>query len=298
MGSKIKGKDQIIFEVIGYILVFLFALACVIPFYLIIMGSFTKESTIVTTGYKLWLTTKDFSTEAYAMAFKSPQTILKAYGVTIFVTVVGTVLSIFLTTMTGYVLARKDFPWKNGFSFFFFFTTLFNGGLVPYYLLCTTYLGFTNRIYSLILPGMFSVWNMIIAKSFMKGIPFEMVEAAKIDGAGDFCIYYKVILPMAKPLVATITLFVALAYWNDWYNCMLFMSTGEHWNLQYTLQNILNSSEALKRIAVLTGMQVGQLPSEGLKLAMTVIATGPIVLLYPFLQKYFVKGLTLGAVKG
>ena len=298
MGSKIKGKDQIIFEVIGYILVFLFALACVIPFYLIIMGSFTKESTIVTTGYKLWLTTKDFSTEAYAMAFKSPQTILKAYGVTIFVTVVGTVLSIFLTTMTGYVLARKDFPWKNGISFFFFFTTLFNGGLVPYYLLCTTYLGFTNRIYSLILPGMFSVWNMIIAKSFMKGIPFEMVEAAKIDGAGDFCIYYKVILPMAKPLVATITLFVALAYWNDWYNCMLFMSTGEHWNLQYTLQNILNSSEALKRIAVLTGMQVGQLPSEGLKLAMTVIATGPIVLLYPFLQKYFVKGLTLGAVKG
>lgn len=298
MGSKIKGMDQIIFEVIGYILVFLFALACVIPFYLIIMGSFTKESTIVTTGYKLWLTAKDFSSEAYAMAFKNPQTILKAYGVTIFVTVVGTVLSIFLTTMTGYVLARKDFPWKNGFSFFFFFTTLFNGGLVPYYLLCTTYLGFTNRIYSLILPGMFSVWNMIIAKSFMKGIPFEMVEAAKIDGAGDFCIYYKVILPMAKPLVATITLFVALAYWNDWYNCMLFMSTGEHWNLQYTLQNILNSSEALKRIAVLTGMQVGQLPSEGLKLAMTVIATGPIVLLYPFLQKYFVKGLTLGAVKG
>ena len=278
MGSKIKGKDQIIFEVIGYILVFLFALACVIPFYLIIMGSFTKESTIVTTGYKLWLTAKDFSTEAYAMAFKSPQTILKAYGVTIFVTVVGTVSSIFLTTMTGYVLARRDFPWKNCFSFFFFFTTLFNGGLVPYYLLCTTYLGFTNRIYSLILPGMFSVWNMIIA--------------------GDFCIYYKVILPMAKPLVATITLFVALAYWNDWYNCMLFMSTGEHWNLQYTLQNILNSSEALKRIAVLTGMQVGQLPSEGLKLAMTVIATGPIVLLYPFLQKYFVKGLTLGAVKG
>lgn len=299
MVSKVrKGKDQIAFEIIGYLLVFLFALACAIPFYLIIVGSFTNESTIVTTGYKLWLSKGDFSTDAYAMAFKNPQTILSAYGITIFVTVVGTVLSIFITTMTGYVLARRDFPWRNGFSFFFFFTTLFNGGLVPYYLMCTTYLGFTNRIYSLILPGMFSVWNMIIAKSFMKGIPFEMVEAAKIDGAGDFSIYYKVILPMAKPLVATITLFVALAYWNDWYNCMLFMSTGEHWNLQYTLQNILNSSEALKRIAVLTGMQVGQLPSEGLKLAMTVIATGPIVLLYPFLQKYFVKGLTLGAVKG
>lgn len=215
-----------------------------------------------------------------------------------FVTVVGTLLSIFMTTMTGYVLSRPDFPWRNGISFFFFFTTLFNGGLVPWYLLCTQYLNFNNHIYSLIIPGLFSVWNMIIAKSFMKGIPFEITEAAKIDGAGDFYIYLRIILPMAKPLVATLTLFIALAYWNDWYNCMLFMSNSDNWNLQYTLQNILNSSEALKRIANQTGVQVGQMPSEGLKLAMTVIATGPIVLLYPFLQKYFVKGLTLGAVKG
>ena len=139
---------------------------------------------------------------------------------------------------------------------------------------------------------------MIIAKSFIKWIPFEMTEAAKIDGAGDFYTFFKIILPMSKPLVATLSLFIALAYWNDWYNCMLFMSTGENWNLQYTLQNILNSTEALKRVAAQTGMQVGQLPSEGLKLAMTVIASGPIVLLYPFLQKYFVKGLTIGAVKG
>jgi putative aldouronate transport system permease protein len=139
---------------------------------------------------------------------------------------------------------------------------------------------------------------MIIAKSIMNGIPFELTEAAKVDGAKDFYIYHKVIIPMAKPLIATLGLFTALAYWNDWYNCMLFMSTSQNWNLQYTLQNILNSSEALKRIAELTGMQVGQLPSEGLKLAMTVIATGPIILLYPFLQKYFVSGLTVGAVKG
>ena len=139
---------------------------------------------------------------------------------------------------------------------------------------------------------------MIIAKSFMKGIPFELTEAAKVDGAGDFRIFWKIILPAAKPLIATIGLFTALTYWNDWYNCMLFMSTGGTWNLQYTLQNILNSSEALKRIASMTGMQVGQVPTEGLKLSMTVIATGPIILLYPFLQKYFVKGMTIGAVKG
>lgn len=297
--SKIrKGTDRIVFEIISYVLVGLFALICVIPFYLIVTGSLTKESVIITEGYSMWLSAKNFSTEAYAMAFKNPESIISAYGVTIYVTVVGTVLAILLCTITGYVLSRQDFPWRNGISFFFFFTTLFSGGLVPWYLLCTSYLNFTNHMYALIIPGLFSVWNMIISKSFMKGIPFEMTEAAKIDGAGDFYIYWKIILPMSKPLVATLTLFVALAYWNDWYNCMLFMSTGDKWNLQYTLQNILNSSEAIKRIAAQTGMQVGQLPSEGLKLAMTVIATGPIILLYPFLQKYFVKGLTLGAVKG
>jgi ABC-type glycerol-3-phosphate transport system permease component len=293
-----KGKDVITFNIMAYILVGIFAIACVIPFYLIIVGSITKENIIVTEGYQFFVTAREFSLEAYKMALKSPESILNAYGVTIFVTIVGTTLSLFFTAMTGYVLSRPDFPWRNGVSFFFFFTTLFNGGLVPWYLLCTKYFNFSNQIYSLIIPGLFSVWNMIIAKSFMKGIPFEMTEAAKIDGAGDFYIFYKVILPMTKPLIATLALFVALAYWNDWYNCMLFMSTSDNWNLQYTLQNILNSTNALKRIAAQTGMQVGQLPSEGLKLAMTVIATGPIVLLYPFLQKYFVKGLTIGAVKG
>lgn len=268
-----KGKDQVVFNILAYVLVGLFAILCLVPFYLIVVGSFTSESTIVKEGYSFFLTVKNFSTEAYHLALKNPQSILHAYGVTIFVTVVGTLLSIFMTT-------------------------IFNGGLVPWYLLCTQYLNFNNHIYSLIIPGLFSVWNMIIAKSFMKGIPFEITEAAKIDGAGDFYIYLRIILPMAKPLVATLTLFIALAYWNDWYNCMLFMSNSDNWNLQYTLQNILNSSEALKRIANQTGVQVGQMPSEGLKLAMTVIATGPIVLLYPFLQKYFVKGLTLGAVKG
>ncbi len=293
-----KGKDQIIFNVLSYVLVGIFAFVCIVPFYLIVMGSLTSEHTIVTEGYNFFVKLKDLSIEAYKIALKNPDSIIKAYGVTIFVTVVGTAISIFITTMTGYVLARKDFPWKNKFSFFFFFTTLFNGGLVPYYILCTKYLNFTNHIYALIIPGLFTVWNMIIAKSFMAGIPFELTEAAKIDGAGDFYIYAHIIIPVAKPLIATLTLFVALAYWNDWYNCMLFMGTGNTWNLQYTLQNILNSSEALKRIASMTGMQVGQMPSEGLKLAMTVIATGPIVLLYPFLQKYFVKGLTIGAVKG
>ena len=154
---KRKSKDKIIFAVISYTLIALFALACVIPFYLIIVGSFTSEHSILTEGYSFLVTADRFSLAGYDTALKNPMEILRAYGVTIFVTVLGTVLSIFLMTMTGYVLSRKDFPWKNGFSFFFFFTTLFNGGLVPWYLLCTQTFQFNNKLYALIIPGLFSV---------------------------------------------------------------------------------------------------------------------------------------------
>ena len=293
-----KGKDQVVFNILAYVLVGLFAILCLVPFYLIVVGSFTSESTIVKEGYSFFLTVKNFSTEAYHLALKNPQSILHAYGVTIFVTVVGTLLSIFMTTMTGYVLSRPDFPWRNGISFFFFFTTLFNGGLVPWYLLCTQYLNFNNHIYSLIIPGLFSVWNMIIAKSFMKGIPFEITEAAKIDGAGDFYIYLRIILPMAKPLVATLTLFIALAYWNDWYNAMLYIESNTKYPLQYLLYNMLAAKQVLARIAAQIGISANSMPSNSLKMAMAVVATGPVILVYPFVQKYFVQGITIGAVKG
>ncbi len=139
---------------------------------------------------------------------------------------------------------------------------------------------------------------MIIAKSFMKGIPYELVESAKVDGASEWLIYFRIMVPLSKPLIATLSLFTALGYWNDWYNCMLFINDSSKWNLQYTLQNILNSSEALNRMASQTGMKVASLPAESMKMAMTVVAIGPIILLYPFLQKYFVKGMTVGSVKG
>ncbi len=243
--SSIKTSlDMRIFNLMGTILVVIFALACLIPFYLVLTGSFTDEKWILTKGYS------------------------------------------------------SDFPWRNGFSFFFFFTTLFNGGLVPWYLLCTQTLNFTNHLYALILPGLFSVWNMIIAKSFMKGIPYELVESAKVDGASEILIYFRIMIPLSKPLIATLALFTALGYWNDWYNCMLFINDNTKWNLQYTLQNILNSSEALNRMASQTGMKVASLPAESMKMAMTVVAIGPIILLYPFLQIFFVKGTTVGSVKG
>ena len=297
--NKIKTPaDEKIFQAMSIILITFFALCCVLPFYLIILGSFTEQRWIVSKGYNFFVPFDHLSFEGYKAIFMDAKAIFSAYGVTFFVTVVGTLLSILITTMCGYVLSRPSFPWRNGFSFFFFFTTLFSGGLVPWYLLCTKVLNFTNHLYALIVPGLFSVWNMIITKSFMKGIPVEISECAKIDGASEFQIYLKIMLPLSKPLIATLSLFTALGYWNDWYNCMLFISDNTKWNLQYTLQDILNSSAALTKIASMTGVQAASLPSETMKMAMCIVAIGPIILLYPFLQKYFVKGLTIGAVKG
>lgn len=296
---KIKhGMDMKIFNIIAYTLTASFAVLCVIPFYLVLVGSFTAERQILTKGFSFFVYGSSFSLEGYKTIFSSSNSIFAAYGITIFVTLVGTLLSIWLNTMTGYVLSRPDFPWRNGFSFFFFFTTLFSGGLVPWYLLCTKVFDFNNHLYALIIPGLFSVWNMIISKSFMKGIPYELVESAKMDGAGAFYIYARIMMPLSKPLIATLSLFTALGYWNDWYNCMLFINDHEKWNLQYMLQNILKSAEAMTRIANKTGMVVSALPTESTKMAMTIVATGPIILLYPFLQKYFVKGMTIGSVKG
>lgn len=293
---KRTSLDKIIFDILAYVLIAAFVIVCIVPFYLVLVASFTDEGTIVREGFSFYL--RGISLEGYKLLLKNPVTILRAYGVTIMVTVVGTLSALTLTVMTGYVLSRKDFPWKNGFSFFFFFTTLFHGGLVPWYLLCVKTLNFNNKLYALILPMMFSVWNMIIAKNFIKGIPFEIIESAKIDGAGDFIIFIKLILPLTKPLLATLGLFTALAYWNDWYNSMLFIKNRDMYALQYYLQDVLNSADALKRVAEKSGMNVKLLPMESMKMAMTVVATGPIILLYPFLQKYFVKGLTVGAVKG
>ncbi|WMJ90179.1 carbohydrate ABC transporter permease [Anaerocolumna sp. MB42-C2] len=289
-------KDTLAVNVLGYVMIGLFALICVIPFYLIIVASFTPESSLIRNGYPLILT--EFSVQSYLLCLKNPLSILKAYGTTIGVTAAGTVLSVFVASMTGYVLSRKDFPWRNKLSFFFFFTTLFNGGLVPWYMMCVRYLNFKNSYLGVLLPLMFSVWNMIIAKSFMNGIPNAISESAKMDGANDFVIFTRLILPLSKPLLATLSLFSALAYWNDWYNCMLYITNENMFTLQYYLQRILGSAEAMRLVAEKSGIALPSVPLESMKMAMTVIATGPIVLLYPFVQRYFVKGLTIGSVKG
>lgn len=295
-GIRVTG-DVIAFDIIGYLMIGVFSIICVLPFYLIIVGSLSSEKALLVHGYNFYI--QDFTLEAYKMCFQGSSGILTAYRNTIVLTLIGTVLNTIITTMTGYVLSRRDFRWRNIFSFIFFFTMLFNGGLVPSYIMNIRIWGFKNQWYALILPMMFSVWNMIIAKNYMISLPYEMIESAKIDGANDFVIYVRMILPLSLPCVATLALFSGLAYWNDWMNCLLYINKREMFTLQYYLQELLASIDTIKQALEHTsGATVQQLPEESLKMAMTITVTGPIILLYPFLQRFFVKGLTVGAVKG
>jgi len=289
--------DRTLFATIGYVSLTVLAVLCIVPFILVVSSSLTEESTIVVEGYQF--VPLDFSTEAYSILFQYPQQLINAYLVTIGVTAVGTFLGLFLTSMTAYVLSRKDFKWRNHFSFFFFFTTLFSGGLVPWYLLIVNYLQMKDTPLALVVPMMLNVFYIIVMKSFMSSIPEAIVESAKIDGAGDFRIYAQLIVPLSKPALATIGLFLALAYWNDWYNALLFVSNEKLVPLQYYLYKMLGNMDGMRKAMMSAGaVNTTSLPSEGLKMAMTVVATGPIMAAYPFIQKYFVQGMTIGAVKG
>lgn len=294
---KKKSGDVIAFNILGYAVITVSALACILPVILIISGSFSSNSSIMISGYSLL--PRDFSLEAYQLIFKHPGEILNAYKVTIIVTVCGTFLQLIICSMAGYVLSRKDFLYRNKFSFYFFFTTIFSAGLVPWYILCVQYFHFKEHQYlALIVPGLFSYFYVIIFRSFMSEIPASLAESAKIDGANDFVIFIRVILPLCKPVLATVGLFSALHYWNDWYNAMLFCTNRANYPLQYYLYSVLNAANALSNISSSAGIVMESLPGETYKLAMTVVATGPIILVYPFVQKYFIKGMTVGAVKG
>lgn len=297
VSNRIKTtKSTILFNVIAYIIITIVALVCLLPFIMLVSGSFTSEQVIRFEGYSIL--PKQFTTEAYSLIFKNPWTVVRAYGVTIFITAVGTACGLFLLTMTSYVISRKDFKYRNKISFYFYFTTLFNGGMICTYIFYIQYLNLKDNLLALILPGMMNVFYLLIMRSFVTAIPAALIESAKIDGAGEFRIFLQIILPLLKSGLATIGLFMALGYWNDWYNAMLYMNDETKYPLQYMLYNMQQKTQALAQIASQIGMKVENLPSNSLKLAMAVVATGPIILLYPFVQKYFVKGVTIGSVKG
>lgn len=296
-GSKIKSsKSTMTFNVICYTVVTLVTLVCLLPFIILVSGSFSSENALRFEG--IGFLPKDFSVEAYSLIFKTPDVVLRAYGVSIFITVVGCVLGVLLITITAYVLSRKDFKYRNAFSFYFYFTTLFNGGMVSTYIFYIQYLHLKDNILALILPGVFNVFYLLIMRTFVSAVPVALIESAKIDGAGEFKTFFSIVLPLLKSGMATIGLFLALGYWNDWYNAMLYMNDENKYPLQYMLYSLLQKTQALASLAGKANVQVADLPSTSLKMAMAVVATGPIVLVYPFVQKYFVKGVAVGAVKG
>lgn len=301
LGKIKRGPDVIALNIIGYLSCGLIALFCLIPFLMILSGSFSSEAAIIKNGFSLL--PQDFSLEAYKTVFREPMVVLRAYGNTICLTIAGTAIGLILQTMTAYVLARKDFEWRNYFSFFFYFTTLFSGGLVPYYILMSNTLNLRDSYLALLLPLIFSVYNLLIMKSYIIAIPDSLIDAAKIDGCGEGRTLFKVVIPLIKPALATVGLFIALAYWNDWYNAMLYIKSGDKYPLQYFLYQQVNNIEAYKKLisnntvssSVISAMS---LPTQTLKLALTIVVTGPIILAYPLVQKYFVQGITIGAVKG
>ncbi|GAB2701320.1 carbohydrate ABC transporter permease [Paenibacillus thermoaerophilus] len=292
-----KDLSTVSFIAIAYGTLSLLAILCLLPFWLIVSGSFTAENEIIGEGFKIW--PKELSIDAYKAVFTNPEQILRAYWVTIWITAAGTFLGLFLTSMAGYVLARKDFKYRNAVSFFMYFTTLFSGGLIPWYILIVKYLSWKDSYLAMLVPGLLSAWNIILMKNFMKSIPDSIIESARIDGANDFTIYSRLILPLSTPGLATIGLFLALGYWNDWFTANIFITTESKYPLQFFLYKILANAAVLRTdIAANLSAVNFKAPAETLKMAVAVVVTGPIVLLYPFVQKYFVKGLTIGAVKG
>lgn len=282
--------------VFSYVLVTVFAVLCLLPFIMMVSASFSDENTIMNEG--IGLLPKNFSLQAYKIAFLSPEYLGGAYMVTILMTLFGTAIGLFLTAMTGYALQRKDFFLRNKISFYIYFTTLFSAGLAPTYLWVTRYLNLKNNYLAVLLPAMMTPWLIFLMKNFMKSIPYEVTESGKIDGAGDFRIFVSLILPMLKPALATVGLFLALGYWNEWYNAMLYLPNVKYTTLQYYLYRIVNEASALKQSVAGANVTVGMLPTQTLKMATAVLATGPIIFLYPFVQKYFISGITVGAVKG
>ncbi len=293
---KLDISDRII-RGFGYAFITYFAIMCLFPFVLIISTSFSSELYVSTNGFTL--IPKDFNLDAYQMLFKNAKMLIGSYGVTIFMTLSGTVVGLFIISMTGYALQRKDFPYRNHISFFIYFTTLFQGGLVPFYILMTKYYGLKDSYLAVWLPLLLSPWLIILMKNFIKSIPYEITESGKIDGAGDVAIFIKLILPMIKPALATIGLFIALGYWNEWYFSSLFLSAKiDYKPLQYHLYKIINEIAALKNSVAGQNVVLESFPQETLKMATAVVATGPVILFYPFVQRYFIAGITIGAVKG
>ena len=287
-------------QTLMHIFMILLVLCCVLPFLSMVMASFTDEQTLIRNGYSFF--PEKFSLETYQYIMRSASTIFRGYFMTILVTVIGTFCNITMTVLFAYPLSRKDLPYRNVLSFILFFTMLFNGGLVPTYMMYANTFHIKNTIWALLIPNlMMNAFYVIMMRSFFTAsIPDSLIEAAKLDGASEMKILTKVILPLSKPMLVTLVLMVGLTYWNDWMNGMYYVTDNNLNTIQMILNNMIQNVEFLSRSASVLGADAAniKLPTVGIRMGIAVIAVLPIMVIYPFLQKYFVKGIVVGGVKG
>ena len=297
VGTK-KKKHISAGQIILNIMFIILAAAIVFPFILLVVISISNEKDIIRYGYSIIPKNVDFA--AYKYVFKNPTSVINAYKVTIIVSVVYMVFSTFLMALVAYPLSRRTFKGKMFVSFYLYFTMLFGGGLVPTYILITQYYGLGDSLWVYILPGLISPWYVFMMRSFFQEVPHEMIESAYIDGAGEYRIFAQIIVPLSKPVIATVALFQFLGKWNDWNTALLYINDETKISLQYLLQRILQNMQAMQSMEsnLTSFVNATEIPSETARMAMAVVVAGPALVVFPFFQKYFVKGLTVGGVKG
>ena len=289
-------------EALFHVILCLFSLACIIPFVFVVIISFSSEASIREIGYSFL--PKSWSVEAYTYAFRKLPQIWRSYFNSLFITVVGTVLSTAMCAMYSYALFRPDFRFRGFFNFLSFFTMIFGGGLVPTYIVCKQLLGLNENYAALIVPLLVSPFNIIVMRTFFKSsVPMDLIEAATIDGSGEYSTLFRIVVPIAKPGIATIALLNALAYWNDWFNSLLYVKQNKILQpLQALLMELQNNVDYLNRMAGQLGAaainEAAKLPTQSLRMVLVVLIVVPIACAYPFFQRYIVSGLAIGSVKG
>ena len=273
---------------------------CLFPLLLVLSISFSSNSSIMEYGYSI--IPKEFSLEAYEYILETPITIIRAYGITIFNTVAGTFLSTLVIALFAYPLSRNDFKFRKAFTYYLLVTMLFSGGTVSWYIVCSNVFHLSNTIWAMILPYLMNAWYVIIMRTFFKtNVPFSIIESGQLDGANEYIIFFKLVIPISLPGIATIALFQALAFWNDWWLPIMFIVKPELYNLQFLLQRMMQNIQQLNenaRYMASAADELVNIPTEGARMALCIIAMGPILIAYPFFQKYFIQGLTVGSVKG
>jgi len=297
--GEVKSTSEKLTNFFIHISFIIICAVCLCSFLLIVGSSLKTQQDIMNFGYSI--IPQHFSLEAYKMILKNPEMLLNSYVVTIITTVIGSAAGVWIVASFAYVVSRKTYRYKTVLSFYVFFTMLFNGGLVPSYILIVKWLGLKDNILALILPMLVNAWYVLIMKGFFQSIPESLIESAKIDGASEMYTFVKIVIPISKPAIASIALFYVLGYWNDWWLSLIYIESDNLMKLQYMLIKILknieylNSVEAMKMGMVKAGTEA---PTLSARMAMCVLAAGPVLVIFPFFQKYFVKGITVGAVKG